>query len=146
MAASPSTLCVFALYAAAVEKTDEAVEKARTAADEERICAENIRGRYSSRTLMELRGDEIRLALREASNKTKYKTKAKVRDRAKYLYKRLLGSLYPGLQRAGLTRCFTICQARQSRCRKRRRCGRRWLRRRCISVTKGEEGAKHRVL
>ena len=98
MAASPSTLCVFALYAAAVEKTDEAVEKARTAADEERICAENI-GRersYSSRALMELRGDEIRLALREASNKTKYETQGKVRYRAYYLYTRLLETLYPG--------------------------------------------------
>ena len=43
MAASPSTRCIFAQYAAAVEKTDAAAEKAR-------ICAERIGRSYPSRS------------------------------------------------------------------------------------------------
>ena len=79
----------YARYAAAVEKTDGAAE-------EERTCAEKIGLSYTSRSSIILNAEAIRLALRGAVDKKKYKTQDKVRYRAKYLYNRLLESLYPG--------------------------------------------------
>ena len=79
----------YARYAAAVGKTERS-------ADAERLCAQKIGLSYPSRSMMILNANVIRIALRGAVNPADYKTKAKVKDRAGYLYKRLLETLYPG--------------------------------------------------
>ena len=96
-------LSIYAQYAVAVFNAEsaataaaDAIKAADDAAKVERTCAEKIGKSYTSRYSIIINANEIRLALREAVDKTKYETQGKVKNRAGYLYTRLLKTLYPG--------------------------------------------------
>jgi len=96
-------LSVFAEYDAAVFNAEsaataaaDAIKAADDAAKVEKICADKIGRSYTSRYSILINANEIRKTLRQAVDKTKYKTQEQVKQRAYYLHKRLLKTLYPG--------------------------------------------------
>ena len=86
-------LSIFAQYAVAVFNAEsaataaaDAIKAADDAAKVERTCAEKIGKSYTSRSSLIINGDEIRKALRQVVDKTKYETHGKVRYRKHYVF------------------------------------------------------------